>query len=147
MRIRRLTADDSVAAADLCTQLGYPSTPAQMARRVGLLEAMPGQALLAAEEQMRLVGWVHVQIRCTFESGTFAEICGLVVDERMRGRGVGRALVEAAEDWARKQGHSDLRVRSNVARTRTHRFYQQLGYALAKTSHVFEKRLERTSKP
>jgi GNAT superfamily N-acetyltransferase len=141
MRIRRLREEDSVAAAELCTQLGYPSTPAQMERRLRTLATAPGQALLAAEEQTRLVGWLHIQTRQTLESGAFAEICGLVVDERVRGRGIGRALVNAAEDWVRNEGQSDVRVRSNISRTRTHRFYEQLGYALTKTSYVFQKSL------
>ena len=141
MRIRRLSKEDSAAAADLCTQLGYPSTPLQIERRLRMLESLPGQALFGADDDLRLVGWVHVQTRCTFESDSFAEICGLVVDERVRGHGIGRALVNAAEDWARKEGHSDLRVRSNISRMRTHHFYEQLGYALTKTSHVFRKSL------
>jgi len=32
-------------------------------------------------------------------------------------------------------------VRSRVARERAHRFYEREGYALVKTSHVFEKPL------
>ncbi|MFL5312151.1 MAG: GNAT family N-acetyltransferase [Myxococcales bacterium] len=132
---------DCGAAADLCTQLGYPSTPAQVERRLRILEATAGQVVFGAEQDGRLVGWVHVQTRCGVESDPFAEISGLVVDERLRGHGVGRALVDAAEEWARREGQVEVRVRSNSIRTRTHRFYQQLGYALAKTSHVFHKSL------
>jgi len=138
MHIRPLSEGDCVAAAELCTQLGYPSTPPQVERRLRILE---GQGLFGAEEGSRLVGWVHVQTRCELESEPFAEICGLVVDERLRGQGVGRALVSAAEEWARREGHVEVRVRSNSIRTRTHRFYQQLGYEVAKTSHVFHKSL------
>jgi GNAT superfamily N-acetyltransferase len=141
LRIRPLSEDDCGAAAELCTQLGYPSTPAQVARRLRILARTAGQGVFGAEQESRVVGWVHVQTRCELASDPFAEICGLVVDERLRGQGVGRALVNAAEEWARREGHVEVRVRSNSIRTRTHRFYEQLGYALAKTSHAFHKPL------
>ena len=34
-----------------------------------------------------------------------------------------------------------LRVRSNVTRVETRRFYEQRGYVVTKTSNVFDKRL------
>jgi GNAT superfamily N-acetyltransferase len=126
----------------LCGQLGYPATLQQVERRLQLLLGHPGQGLIGAVTPTgQLVGWVHVQSRCVFESDPFAEICGLVVDENERGHGAGRDLVAAAEHWAIANGHTVIRVRSNVIRTATHRFYQNRGYTIQKTQISFTKPL------
>jgi GNAT superfamily N-acetyltransferase len=70
-----------------------------------------------------------------------AEIAGLVVDETARGGGIGRRLLEAAEQWARSHGCRAIRVRSNVVREGAHAFYVREGFREIKTQKVFEKGL------
>jgi GNAT superfamily N-acetyltransferase len=60
-----------------------------------------------------------------------------VVDEARRGGGLGAKLVAAADEWAAGHGFRTLRVRSNVVRERTHRFYERLGFARIKSQVVF----------
>lgn len=140
MHARTLQLADAPALLPLCAQLGYPCTLDQLERRLRDLLPSPDDGCIGAQgEDGRLVGWVHVQGRHVLESDPYAEIVGLVVDERCRGRGVGRALVAAAETWAWGAGYPELRVRSNVTRTGAHAFYQRLGFDLTKTSHVFAK--------
>lgn len=146
MRIRSMRAGDAGEIAALCEQLGYPSTPAQVAHRFGLLAERPESAVFVAEDEdeaadERIAGFVHVQGRLAVESDPRAEIAGLVVDEARRSAGVGRVLVAAAERWAADRGYDEVTLRSNVARERAHRFYQSLGYAITKSSHVFHKAL------
>jgi len=64
-----------------------------------------------------------------------------VVHEDARGRGVGRALVSAAEDWARERGYTMVSVRSNVIRRDAHEFYKGLGYEPTKSQFKFRKKL------
>jgi GNAT superfamily N-acetyltransferase len=110
-----------------------------------LLVDRADQGLLCAEsDDGALVGWLHVQTRHVVESDPFAEICGLVVDERQRGAGLGRDLVAAAEQWAAERGYLTVRVRSNVIRTDTHRFYERLGYVVMKSQLSFTKTLTPT---
>lgn len=138
--IRPMTAADAAAAARLATQLGYPSTPEQVARR---FEAIVGNEEshvdVAVDEAGTLVGWIHVFGNRLLESEPDAEIGGLVVDESIRGRGVGSLLVSAAETWARARGYPILSVRSNVVRKEAHEFYQERGYAVVKTQIKFRK--------
>jgi len=61
------------------------------------------------------------------------------VAEAQRSGGVGAALVAAAEEWARVKLCARIRVRSNVVRERTHRFYERLGYRVVKSQKVFDK--------
>jgi GNAT superfamily N-acetyltransferase len=140
MRIRPMTAADAPLVADLTTQLGYPTTAEETAERLAKLDERPDEhAALVAEDLGRAVGWVHVAIYTSLESGRVASLGGLVVDEAHRSGGVGAVLLAAAEAWARRHGAAKMVVRSRVTRERAHRFYAREGYALVKTSRVFEK--------
>lgn len=139
-RIRPLRLGDVEGLVPLCEQLGYPSTLGQMVARLRRVLATDDNAVFGAEaEDGQLVGWVHVLGRHLLESDPFAEVAGLVVDESWRGRGLGRDLMAAAERWAVTHGYVRVRVRSNVIRTATHRFYEHLGYATLKSQRSFVK--------
>ena len=59
----------------------------------------------------------------------------LVVDQRTRRTGVGRALMARAEDWSREQGAAQVAL----ATSRAGDFYRALGYEDA--ALYFRKRL------
>jgi GNAT superfamily N-acetyltransferase len=67
------------------------------------------------------------------------EIAGLVVDSAQRQKGIGKMLVVAVESWALSRSVKSVTVRTNVTRPESHRFYERMGYALAKTQHVYRK--------
>jgi GNAT superfamily N-acetyltransferase len=139
--IREMRPDDAAAVADLATQLGYASTATQLVERIPQVIGREGAAALVAEDRGTVVGWTHVEVRRTLVGDREAQIMGLVVDERCRGRGIGAALMAEAERWAREHGADKLRVSSRATREGAHRFYLRRGYTLAKTSHWFEKEL------
>ena len=142
MLIRPMTTADLDDVTRLCDQLGYPSTPAQIAHRFGLLLESTGNALFVAEdEDERVVGWIHVVGRVYLDSDPFAQMGGIVVDDRSRGRGVGASLMAAAERWAAERGYDEVRLWTNVRRDDAHAFYERLGYAHSKTSRVYRKAL------
>lgn len=140
-RIRRAGARDRDDLARLSTQLGYPMTPEEASARLAEIAEHADHALFVAEGEGGLAAWLQVSLPRIFESPRQAEIAGLVVDERSRGHGIGRALVAAAEGWGREKGCSALRVRSNVIRDGAHAFYRREGFVEIKTQRVFEKRL------
>ncbi len=137
-----MTITDSPAVAELATQLGYPSTAAQIERRFHALEETPDARVLVAESPDKTVlGWIHIFSTRHLESDPGAEIGGLVVDEAARGRGVGSALVIAAEAWAKEQGYQVVSVRSNVIRVEAHEFYKSRGYEVLKSQFKLRKKL------
>jgi GNAT superfamily N-acetyltransferase len=139
--IRTAHVGDAEDLARLCAQLGYPATSAQLASRLDLIARRSGHEVIVALRGNMVVGWLHVLRDIHLESGEFAEIAGLVVDADHRNGGVGRALIQAAETWARERGVAALRVRTNVVRADAHRFYQREGYKLQKEQKVFSKML------
>jgi GNAT superfamily N-acetyltransferase len=141
-RVRRALPEDAQRLAALSTSLGYPMSPEDATRRFAEIARHPDHALLVAEDGGRVEGWIQVSLPRIFETPRQAEIAGLVVDESARGRGLGRELVAAAEDWAREQGCRAIRVRSNVVRERAHAFYRREGFGEIKTQLVLEKIIE-----
>jgi GNAT superfamily N-acetyltransferase len=141
MVIRTARDADAGAIAELSGQLGYPTTTEEMAERLAKLARAGGGVVLVADVGGRVVGWLHIVNAHRVEYAPYAEITGLVVDERHRGAGVGRTLLEAAERWASEQGFDTVRVRSNIVRARAHEFYCRHGYEQQKQQAVFAKRV------
>jgi GNAT superfamily N-acetyltransferase len=133
---------DAKPIAALARQLGYPSTSEQVGRRIERIWRDPDHCALVAERtDGQVIGWVHVFVSRLLESDLFAEIGGLVVDERHRESGIGRLLMWHAESWARSRGCRTVRLRSNIIRKEAHAFYVRLGYRIIKTQHAFNKKL------
>jgi GNAT superfamily N-acetyltransferase len=139
--VRFAAASDAPALAGLCVQLGYPSTPEQVAGRLAGILPRPEHAIFLAEAGGQAAGWIHVFICRMLEAEPFLEVGGLVVDETRRGLGIGKALMAAGESWSRERGVLEVRLRSNVIRKDAHRFYESLGYANVKSQFTFYKRL------
>ena len=139
--IRSATSADGPVLCDLFAQLGYPTPVADFQRRLQLVLADVTQTLLVACPEGAPIGVAHLQRMTLLEADGYAQLLALVVDEAHRGAGLGARLVAAGEAWARSQGCVTLTVRSNVIRTRTHAFYERLGYARVKSQHTFRKSL------
>ena len=133
MPIRRCRLADARAVAELATELGYPTDAAQAGSRLARLLERDGDLIFVAEDDGIVVGWLHAREVRALESEPFAEIAGLVVAAARRGEGFGKAMVQAALDWAAERGLATVRVRSNVVRTDTHRWYQAAGFKVLKT--------------
>jgi GNAT superfamily N-acetyltransferase len=142
VRIRRARISDAPRLAELSGQLGYPTTAAEIAKRMRRLKPASQNALFVAESpDAGVVGWTHVSVTHLVEVGTRAELNGLIVGEGQRSLGAGAHLLETAEDWARKRGCPAMSVRSNVIRDRAHKFYERQGYEHYKTQKAFRKNL------
>lgn len=141
--IRRARGEDAEPLAQLSTQLGYASAHDEVKERLGLIEGDPGHCVFVAETSRgKVVGWVHVSISYLVESDPEAEIGGLVVDEAARETGVGRLLMERAEQWAREKNLHAVYLRSNIIRKDAHQFYKRLGYSIIKTQYAFRKKIQ-----
>jgi GNAT superfamily N-acetyltransferase len=140
--IRPARADDFVRVAALSGQLGYPSTPEEVARRIaGMLHSAEHGVYVAQSAAGDITGAIGVFVYRSFEVDPRAEVSGLVVDERYRSQGIGLRLLERAEEWAREKGCKTIGLRSNVIRGRAHAFYERHGYEHFKSQKSFRKAL------
>lgn len=139
--VRTMIEDDAGGVAALSAELGYPTAPELVRERLARIAETGTAACYAAVVDGAVVGWSHVYAVFLVSSPAYAELGGLVVSTASRRRGIGRALVRAAEEWARSEGYYELRLRSGLHRDEAHRFYSAVGYELAKTSHMFRKQI------
>jgi ribosomal protein S18 acetylase RimI-like enzyme len=139
--IRTALATDAADIARLCAQLGYPCTEAEMLSRLNEVIGDDKRAVFVAAGNDGLLGWLEVAQRTVLESGNYAEITGLVVDDAARRCGIGQQLLQAAQSWVREHGFDSLRVRSNTARIESHPFYEKHGFVRQKTQHVYLKQV------
>ncbi|HVO20498.1 MAG TPA: GNAT family N-acetyltransferase [Anaeromyxobacter sp.] len=141
MDVRTMKAEDLDQVGELSAQLGYPIAAAELAANQRRLGGDQDHCLLVASEGERILGWVHAHgVRLVFYR-PFAEVGGIVVEARSRKRGVGAALMDGAETWARRMGYREVRLRSAVEREDAHGFYQHLGYRRVRSHHTFAKDL------
>ncbi len=146
--IRRATKDDAEAISDLSATLGYTAAPDVMRHRLGTILASEEYLVtVAAAPAGAVLGWLQAHAAHIVESGFRVEITGLIVSPKARRSGVGRALVAAAEEWARARGAETIVVRSNVQRVESHAFYPALGFTATKTQKVYRKSLKAQRAP
>lgn len=144
IEIRSANRADEEAIANLAGQLGYPSSVHETRERlVEILEDGDQAVFVAESADKEVVGWVHVFKTQRLIVEPFVEIGGLIVGEGLRGLGVGKALLAAAEAWVQGSEFTSIRVRSNVIREGAHSFYERLGYSRVKQQNVFYKLINR----
>jgi GNAT superfamily N-acetyltransferase len=115
--------------AELLVALGYPSTTAQIKRRIAHGAASSDSAVFVAESAHRVVGLLSFHCIPMFHAeGSLGRITSLVVALDYRQRGVGRLLVAAGEKFARAHGCTRIEVTSGDHRADAHAFYEHLGY-------------------
>jgi GNAT superfamily N-acetyltransferase len=142
VQIRPPRAADAEQLGALNRELGYATDIAELVSRIDRLSGLEEHFVAVAEIDGTVVGWVQAEHRFSMESGDKAELVGLIVGAAARRSGVGRLLVQAAENWARDRGLQSMVVRSNVIRPESHSFYRQIGYSQSKTQHVYAKPLQ-----
>jgi GNAT superfamily N-acetyltransferase len=91
------------------------------------IERVDSDILLAADGD-GILGLASVYV--DIESIRYGRRCwlqDLVVTKEARSRGIGRLLLDAATDWARRRRCTHLQLSSGMGRVDAHRFYRREG--------------------
>jgi GNAT superfamily N-acetyltransferase len=108
----------------------HPLAPAKAQafwRRVAEGVAAGERALLVAEDDAGIVGTVQLVIEQPENQPHRADLAKMLVHRRARRRGLGAALMQAAEDMARECGKT-LLVLDTVTGSDAERLYARLGW-------------------
>jgi len=126
--VRPAAEEDAPAMASLLAHLGYPAAAEELPGRLARVRASGDDAYVAVSSG-QIVGLATVHSRDVLHGALpVAQLTALVVPPNMRGRGVGRALVQVAEQWARETGADRLVVTTALHRADAPLFYERLGF-------------------
>lgn len=136
--IRFARSSDVPELVRLFSELGYEVAPQVLSQRWAAFAASGEQALVAADDSPagRLLGVATLHATPVLHrAGPVGRVTALVVDTTLRGHGIGKALMAAAERWAAERGCVLLEVTSNQRRVDAHKFYEGIGFE--RTSYRF----------
>ncbi len=143
--IRPAAAGDAPALCRLNREeMGYDYPLEDTARRLLHLIASPTDALLVAESDEGILGYVHAQHYELLYAPPMKNIMGIAVSSAHRRKGIGKALLERVEQLAREDGCSMVRLVSGASRTQAHEFYRTLGYGGGRAQLNFKKSVDGT---
>jgi GNAT superfamily N-acetyltransferase len=86
------------------------------------------RVFVAEDDRGERLGFATVTQETHFTGERQAYIGELATSESAEGRGVGKALLQACEQWAREQGYRILALATGAANGRALGFYHHLGY-------------------
>ena len=126
--VREAKSSDAARIAELIGLLGHELDEKAVAKNLGLLKRL-GELPLVATLDKKVVGvcGVHRMV-AIHRAAPVGRITILVVAEEARKHGIGRLLVDAAEQWCRDQGCEIIEVTSNDRLAPAHAFYRHMGY-------------------
>ncbi len=141
IKIRNAEISDSESITELSNQLGYKTLHTDIQNRLKRILEHRENCIYVATESGKVVGWIHGFYSMRVESDFCVEIGGLVVNDNFRKNGIGKKLVDKVIGWTELKNCEKVRVRCNVARTKSHKFYERIGFKINKEQKIFNKRL------
>ena len=146
IKIRAAIPGDHAGWLDLRRALWPDLSDALQRDEMTVWLARPDGIVLIAVEAAgnRVVGFAEVGTRSVAdgcESSPVAYLEGWCVDAGMRRRGIGAALVRAAEDWARGRGFREFASDAELANTLSQQAHSALGFKEVGQSVLYVKKL------
>ncbi len=139
IKIFQATLAQANEISALCATMGYEATPREVRDRLEKILSHDDHRFFVANNDGQIVGFCHGYLRILAEVPEAIEIGGLAVSDSAQGKGVGRSLVAAVEEWAREMGIKTVVLSSNIKRTEAHDFYKHVGYTTQKQQYAFHK--------
>ena len=146
MIVREANAGDRAAWAAMRHRLWDDFDPAELDAEIAELEesGTPYVTLVAEAEGGRLVGFAEVSVRSVVDGcppGPAGYLEGIWVEPEERRRGVARALLAAAEQWARGQDLRHFGSDALLDNEASHGWHRQAGFAETARIVTFHKPL------
>jgi aminoglycoside 6'-N-acetyltransferase I len=141
MRVREYKPDDRRAYQRLREKLWPHCSDADNDSWFARADAT---SFIAERPDGSLCGFVEVGSRPYAEgcdSSPVGYVEGWWVDDDVRKRGVGRALIEAAEQWARTRGYTEMASDALIDNTASHSAHAALGFDEVERLVMFRKSL------
>ena len=131
MNIRRASYKDVDQLLNLMCDLGYPSKQDVIMKNLAEYKSSDAYEVLVAEHQGQIMGCISLHVMKLFHTaGNSGRITSLVVSSENRGKGIGRALVNAADQYFKNKGCIKAEITSSDHRKEAHFLYQSEGFVM-----------------
>ena len=141
--IREAEPTDISALTELMNELGYPTSIDEMKTRFENIKNHKDHQTFVAADEKEILGMVGLSKNFSYEqNGIYVRVLALVTRSRFRQKGIGKKLMDVAENWAREIGANKvlLNCGNRDERAIAHLFYKKIGYEIK--SSGFVKKLE-----
>lgn len=129
IEIRACAPDDAVAVSALLGELGYTVSIWQVTEHVRELSKTRSDPIFLAIADGRVLGLLAAHLcRMLQYASPVLRVTALVVDRRARRHGVGKLLMERAEQIGSAAGCEFVELTSAMDRPEAHAFYGRIGY-------------------
>jgi GNAT superfamily N-acetyltransferase len=137
MEVRRADQNDAPSVQVLLLQLGYDIAEEEVRRRLIALSGQPVDPILLAVERDEILGLIALHwMPMLHLAKPMARITALVVRKEARGKGIGRILVEAGSEMAKREGCGLVEVTTALDRTDAHAFYKAIGFDVTSLKYL-----------
>ncbi|QDD67265.1 N-acetyltransferase [Herbaspirillum seropedicae] len=110
--------------------MGYDSTAEEVGERIASVQRSSTDMVLVATSAEHVIGCISLHVMPLFHAAGFlGRVTSLVVDAGCRGQGIGKALMESANEWFVTNGCVKVEVTSGDQRESAHQFYESLGFS------------------
>ncbi|MDE6593921.1 MAG: GNAT family N-acetyltransferase [Oscillospiraceae bacterium] len=142
MKIRTANITDSQEICRISSEdLGYPCREELVRSKLAGIDPGREAVFAAVDEDDSVIGYIHIEKYDVLYFETMGNILGLAVSGENRRKGIGRALLDRAEEWAKENGIMSVRLNSGITREGAHEFYRRAGYGEKQMKKTFIKRL------
>ena len=138
--VRTVRPEDRPAWVAMRVRLWPDEDPDELAGELADIR----ETVFVAEDQGRLIGFIEIGVRSYAEGapiGPSAYVEGIWVEADHRRRGVARALLGAAEQWARSEGYAHLGSDALIDNALSHAWHRAAGFDEVERLVVFGKAL------
>ena len=129
-QIREMKIEDYKDIYELnCQEMGYDYPIQDTKEKLIQLSQSHYDQIYVAVIHNKVVGYVHANDYDTIYAPHMKNIMGIAVSKDYKRQGIGKALLNEIEKWAKDTGAKGIRLVSGSSRKGAHAFYHQCGYS------------------
>lgn len=137
--IREAAPTDVFPLTELMNELGYDTTINEMKTRFENIQNHMDYKTFLATDGTVILGMVGLSRHYSYEqNGIYVRVLALVTRSKFRQKGIGKKLMDVAENWAREIGANKvlLNCGNREERAIAQLFYKKIGYQIKSSGFI-----------
>lgn len=130
VNVRELTPEEIHTIFPLIKQLNPTMEEHLFHKRLEVMLEKGYRCAAAFDDAGHMMGLSGFWVLCRFWCGEHVDMDNVIIDERFRGQGVGKKLMEWIENWARARGITFAVLDAYAENAPAHQFYFRQGYII-----------------